>query len=90
MERFFGLMPSDKIEISEHYCDENELELIIEAGREGWTIIYADNSTEYEDTFDTADINFTKAYNRAVEVLGRLQKSMPNPKVPKECYEERK
>lgn len=61
MRRFFGMMPSDCIEISKTYKNN----IIIDAGKEGWTIIYADNSTQYKDIEATAEENFKMAYEVA-------------------------
>jgi hypothetical protein len=63
MNRFFGMMPSSEIEISKSFKDENGLEITIDAGPHGWTIIYADYSTKYEDVDDTAENNFNKAFS---------------------------
>jgi hypothetical protein len=37
----------------------------IQAGENGWTILYADHSSKYSDQLDTVDENF----NKAMEVL---------------------
>lgn len=63
MNRFFGMMPSSEIEISKEYIDENGLTIIITAGPHGWTIIYADQSTQYADEDDTSANNFDKAFS---------------------------
>lgn len=36
MKRFFGMMPSDKIKKEEHFRDKSNLEIIIQAGENGW------------------------------------------------------
>ena len=36
MKRFFGMMPSDEIKKEEHFKDENNLEITIQAGENGW------------------------------------------------------
>ena len=65
MKRFFGMMPSDKIKKEEHFRDKSNLEIIIQAGENGWSILYADGSSLYRDeTKDTED-NF-KAGNKSI------------------------
>jgi len=65
MNRFFGMMPSECIEISKSYKDENGLRIHIDAGKEGYTVRYADCSSEYADINATAEDNFKSAYNIA-------------------------
>ena len=72
MKRMFGLMPSTEVEISKRFKDSNGKTIIIDAGKKGWTIIYADSSTEYEDVEATAEENFEKAFNVAKDALGEL------------------
>lgn len=64
MKRFFGMMPLSEIEYDKTFkVGENKLEVSIQAGKRGWTIIYTDASTEYQDIEDTAENNFMKAYD---------------------------
>ena len=72
MKRFFGKMPSSEVEVSKRYKDENGLEITIEAGPHGWTIIYADSSTNYVDEDKSSIENFNEALNIAKEKLGTL------------------
>ena len=46
--------------------------IIIQAGKNGWTIIYADHSTDFKDIISSANENFEEAYNLAVNRLGTL------------------
>ena len=62
MKRFMGLMPADCIKISKDYKDEFGLKVHIDAGLEGWTILYADGSSEYKDNIATSEENFEEAY----------------------------
>ena len=61
MKRFFGMMPSSEVEISKTFKDDCGFKDIIQAGKKGWTIIYADYSTEYKDVEDSAENNFKSA-----------------------------
>jgi hypothetical protein len=72
MKRFFGMMPSNEIVIEKRYEDTIGLRITIQAGLHGWTIIYADNSTDYKDIDDTAEANFKAAYDLAIERLRGL------------------
>jgi len=65
MKRFFGMMPSSEVKMSKKFIDSLGLKIIIDAGENGWTIMYADGSTEYKDIVDTTDNNF----NMALEIL---------------------
>ncbi len=78
MERFFGMMPSTEIEIEKSYKDKNDLTLRVQAGPNGWTIIYADGSSEYRDIEASAEENHKAAYERAVESVGVLVSFNPD------------
>ncbi len=64
MKRFFGMMPSDEVEISKRIKDKYGSGITIQAGKNGWTILYADYSSEYEDVESTAEKNFNTAMGR--------------------------
>lgn len=72
MNRFFGMMPSNKIELEKHYKDNLGFKIVIQAGPEGYSIIYADHSTEYADINDTTENNFKTAYDIVTKHLGGL------------------
>lgn len=74
MKRFFGMMPSDEIEIEVQYKDENDRVISIQAGIHGWSIIYADGSSNFKDIDATSEENFNFAYNIATKALGNLTK----------------
>lgn len=61
MKRFFGMMPASEIKKSQIFTDDSGLKININAGPNGWTILYADSSTEYKDVVDTTDNNFNTA-----------------------------
>ena len=73
MNRFFGMMPANEVEITRRFKDDCNLTVTIEAGTRGWTIIWADHSTNYSDVDDTSENNFAKAYHTAVELVGPLK-----------------
>lgn len=49
MKRMFGMMPSSEVELRESYKDNFGLTVIIEAGKHGWTIMWADGGSDYKD-----------------------------------------
>ena len=62
MKRFFGMMPSNEVKREERFkVGIGQLIVTIQAGENGWTILYADSSSEYKDESDTVDNNFDKA-----------------------------
>ena len=73
MKRFMGLMPSEDVEISRFYEDGSGLEIIIEAGPHGWTIIYADQSTCYTDSDRCTELNFRDAWEIANDDVGPIR-----------------
>lgn len=73
MKRFFGMMPSNCVEIIKSFKDSNNLNVTIEAGPKGWTIMWADHSADYRDEDDTSENNFKKAYDIAVDAVGPLR-----------------
>lgn len=67
MKRFFGMMPSDEIKIQKTFADDLGLKIKIQAGENGWTILYADNSSEYADVVDKSLNNFNAALKKLKE-----------------------
>lgn len=84
MQRFMGMMPSSKIKIEERFRDAIGLKITIQAGETGWSILYADGSSEYKDVDDTVDNNFNNALNYLKSVLGDVEK-IENIRVKGEC-----
>lgn len=72
MKRFNGLMPSDEVSIYRTYMDEDGYRVSIQAGNKGWTVIYADYSTNWKDEELCAEVNFEHAYKVAVDNVGKL------------------
>ena len=64
MVRMFGMMPRSEIEIEKRFEDGAGLISTIQAGKNGWTILFADHSSEYQDFVDTAENNFSKALEK--------------------------
>ena len=71
MKRFFGMMPSSEIEISETYAGSNGYKYFIDAGPNGWTVRLPDQSSFFHDIKSTAE-------NNRDEALSRLKEKFPN------------
>jgi hydrogenase maturation factor len=62
MNRFMGMMPSSEIAQEKRFkVGMSQLIVTIQAGKNGWTILYADSSSEYKDEVDSVENNFKKA-----------------------------
>jgi len=59
----FGLMPRDEIKIEKIFEVDGGAHVTLQSGENGWTVIWADSSTNYEDVKDTSENNFNKALN---------------------------
>jgi len=85
MKRWFGMMPTTEITREEAFLDDSGLSVMIQAGNNGWTILYADSSSEYKDVIDTVDNNF----NEALKILKSKLKIVSKIDEPLgECEEE--
>lgn len=73
MKRFFGMMPSDEIEKEVIWKDDpdSNFKETIQAGPNGWSIIWADTSTTFKDDPKGTTAN----YKEAVE---KLKESFPD------------
>ena len=72
MRRFAGMMPVNEIERTEIFKDKYGHEVRIDAGPNGWTVRYADMSSNYKDESIGTDENFKNAYRVAVNRIGPL------------------
>lgn len=80
MNRMFGMMPSAEIEIKKTYKDKSGLKVRIQAGKNGWTIIWADGGTTYKDEVHTAEENFNIALEQATKDVGELVEFEEEPR----------
>lgn len=80
MKRFAGMMPANEVERSEAFKDQNNQKVRIDAGPNGWTIIWADLSTTYADAPVGTEENFKNAYARAEAEVGKLTSLQETPK----------
>lgn len=67
MKRFMGKMPTSEIELSKTFIDSSNFKITIDAGPNGWTIQYGDDSSDYEDIVASTLDNFNEVYNIAVK-----------------------
>lgn len=72
LKRFFGLMPYTEVEKETNYIDCHDHIVQIQAGPHGWTVIYADGSTNYKDIDADTETNFNEALRVATDNLGIL------------------
>jgi len=75
MRRFMGLMPSSEVKREEQFkVGMRQLLTIVQSGENGWTILYEDSSSEYQDEIDTTDNNFKKAMKVLNSHFGDINK----------------
>jgi hypothetical protein len=60
MKRFFGMMPSSEVKLEKTYVDEFGMKIMIQSSENGWSILYSDGSSEYQDVVDTVENNQIK------------------------------
>ena len=68
MKRFFGMMPTNEIEKEVTYKAKGimfDVRIIIQAGPNGWTVIWPDKGTNYKDETHDTETNFNTAYELA-------------------------
>lgn len=73
MKRFFGMMPSSEIKMQKTFVDNYGLKITIQAGENGWTILYADSSSKYRDVVDTTENNFNDALACLRATIGEIK-----------------
>lgn len=72
MNRFFGMMPSEEIKKERIFEDPTGLRVAIQAGPNGYSVLYTDGNAQYKDIKASTDENFKTAYNIAKNNLGEL------------------
>ena len=73
MQRFMGLMPSSEIKKRHLWSDGTGKHCTVEAGPNGWTIIFADAGTQYKDAAIGTDANYTEASKRMLKLFPRAK-----------------
>ena len=72
MKRFGGLMPRCEVEREETLYDQFDRRVMIQAGPNGWSIIWSDGAANWDDNVATTEENFNIARNAAVDLVGEL------------------
>lgn len=72
MKRFMGLMPSSEVTIHKVYKDSCGTDVIIQAGKNGWTVLCLNEVIAWEDKTQLDTENFNEAYEAAKNALGTL------------------
>lgn len=69
------MMPSSEVKREERFkVGVGQLTVTIQAGENGWSILYAGSSSEYKDEVDTTDNNFEKAMEVLKTHFGDINK----------------
>lgn len=70
MQRFMGLMPLDEIKKEKAFrVGKDQWRVLIQAGENGWTIVFDDYSTRYQNVADTTENNFETALKVLKEIF---------------------
>lgn len=69
MQRMFGMMPANMVSISKTYKDQYGMQITVQAGSGGWTVLWADGSSNYGDNITSPEENFEAAL-RCVKSYG--------------------
>lgn len=91
MKRFMGMMPSNEIELTQHFVDDNGFKIKVESGKNGWTITFADYSTMYKDVEASSEDNMDAAVNelkKQMKVHPVIKSDTPNEEISEEICEE--
>ena len=72
MKRNFGKMPLNEIENTFHFKEKNGANVTITVGKNGWTVIFCDNTKIYKDNVADALTNFELAVKEAEFKVGKL------------------
>jgi hypothetical protein len=65
MNRFMGMMPSSDVKKEKTFkVGDDQLRVTLQAGEKGWTILFADSSSQYKDVEDTTENNFNSAFKQ--------------------------
>ena len=68
-----GMMPSSEVKKQKRFkVGVGQLKVTIQAGEKGWTILFADGSSEYQDVEDTTEDNFKSAFKQLNKYFGDI------------------
>lgn len=72
LNRYYGRLRSEDVEIKKSYQDSDGYGVTIEAGPHGWTIV-KDGQMSSKDEDLPSEENFQNAYNTALNWIGTLR-----------------
>jgi len=79
MNRFFGMMPSSEIAKEQHFKDDYGT-ITVQAGPNGWTVLWSDGGSNYKDVTATTDANWQAAIDfLASKGFKNLRPARPMP-----------
>lgn len=58
MRRMFGMMPSSEVQKECSFKDQHNYRITVQAGANGWGVLWADGSADGKDVVATVDENF--------------------------------
>lgn len=74
MKRFFGAMPTSEVKQQEIYRETGSGdEFMIQAGPKGYSIIWSDGSSTWEDIDATTKENFQAALNEVLHTIAGFE-----------------
>lgn len=73
MQRFMGLMPSSEVKKRRMWSDGCGKHCTVEAGPNGWTIIFADAGTQYKDAAAGTEVNYAEASKRMLKLFPKAK-----------------
>lgn len=75
MERLFGKMPKNEVEEEEYFREsDSEDQFLIQAGPNGWSAVWEDGSSIFEDNKATTNENFKRALHSVkLNVPGEIE-----------------
>lgn len=65
MTRFFGMMPCDEVKRESKYRLDDGGVVIVQAGPNGWSVLFPDHSSEFRDVVATTRENYKEALETA-------------------------
>lgn len=90
MKRIFGLMPSSEVEVSKRYHTGSGFHVTVQAGPNGWGLLFADSSAEGQDIVDTTEANVERAVAKLKSYFSEVTEveMLPDVDVVDECCDE--
>ena len=77
MNRFFGMMPASEVDKEVRFYGDPDIKMkvTVEAGPNGWTILFADRSTRFRDNPGAGtEANYKEAYDTLKSIFPNAYK----------------